>query len=245
MSRHLSPMRPPCRTQTGFTLLEMILAAAITGIVALALFSSMRVAFDARRRAVDELSGRDTVRALRSIIRKDLEAVPAPTGIMAGAFLGEDGSASTGHDSDILIYTTYAGQLPTPDDLPDARIVTLRLVDDPDAAPFRMLVREVVTNPLAVVEVTSRQVLARRCVGFNARYYDGTDWLADWDSVDLEDALPFAIEVTLSIQPELERTPADTRVGIDDEQLLTSIQVILLPAAPPNDGSGSDGRISF
>lgn len=229
----------------GFTLLELILATAIAGVVSLALFTSLSVAFDARQRAVDELSGRDVVRAVRSIIRKDLEAVPAPTGVMAGPFVGVDESATTGHDSDILSYTTIAAQLPTPDDVADARIVTLRLVDDPDAPPYRMLVREVVVNPLAVVETNSHQVLARRCVAFNARYYDGSDWLMDWDSVDQEDALPQAVEITLSIRPELEKVSGGEALTIDDESLLTSVQVITMPAAPADTGSGGDGRISF
>jgi len=231
----------------GFTLLELILAVAITAIVSLVFFASLRIAFSARDHASDHLSGRDTMRSITQVIRTDLEAIPPPTGTLAGPMVGEDETDASGRDSDVLTYTTAAAQLPSPDELADLRNITLRLVDDPDAPPYRMLIREVTTQLLAAVEPEAHtQIIARRCVSLNARYFDGSDWQSDWDSIDQEDTLPQAIEITLAIQPELQGgANTDDELATDEDDLLTTVQIVMLPAAAEDDSSGSDGRISF
>jgi hypothetical protein len=44
------------------------------------------------------------------------------------------------------------------------------------------------------------KLLADEVVGLQFRYYDGVDWLDDWNSDDLG-GLPFAVEITVTIQP--------------------------------------------
>ena len=237
----------PKRRSSGFTLLELILAVTITAIVALVLFTSLRVAFDARDRAGDHLAGHDTMHALTSVIRADLEAIPPPTGTLAGPMVGEDEMGSSGYAADILTYTTASVQLQGPDALADLRNVTLRLIDDPDDPRYKLLVREVTDHLLASVEPTPHvQVIARRCLSLDTRYYDGSDWLNDWDSIDQEDALPLAIEIRVVIDPARSSGPADD-IGtpVDEDDLLSVVEIVMLPAATASESSGSDGRISF
>lgn len=68
---------------------------------------------------------------------------------------------------------------------------------------FRLLVRREEGDALAAesVDPTDR-VLCRRAVSLNLRYYDGSQWLDEWDSTTRDNALPTAVEVTVGIATE-------------------------------------------
>ena len=71
----------------------------------------------------------------------------------------------------------------------------------------RVLVRQVQRNLLAQVESgepDEEAVICRNVRSFFLRYYDGQQMLQAWDSTQLNNALPMAVEVTL----ELDRPPA-------------------------------------
>ena len=59
---------------------------------------------------------------------------------------------------------------------------------------------------------------------FNLRYFDGSDWLDDWDSTTETGALPVAIEVTLQLNDDRQKDP-----NVGGYRLS---QVFLLPCGP-------------
>jgi hypothetical protein len=63
-----------------------------------------------------------------------------------------------------------------------------------------LLLRQVTTNLLAPNQlVANEQVLCRNVVSLNLRYYDGSDWLDEWDSTADSNSLPLAVEVDIEI----------------------------------------------
>ena len=157
-----------CRCCTGFTLLELILAITVTAIISVTLFASLRIAFDVRENAEDRLAGRVAARVTLDLIALDLAAAPAPTGRIAGPFVGSNERMGISRDADTLTFITAAIALPAQSDLGDLRSIELALVDDPINTDTRMLVRYVTSNPLSTTtpEPTA-QILARGVISFN------------------------------------------------------------------------------
>jgi len=234
-SRHASK-----RSASGFTLLELILAMAITGVLSVVLFTSLSAAFNTRQRTEDHLAGRNTLRITMNLLRADLQCVPMPTTLLTGEFVGEDDLAVIGRDADLITYTTANIGLATGEEISDLREIRLSLVEDPETDDQRLLIREVQPHLLASVTPDPIvQVLARRVVSFNARYYDGTDWTDQWASADQENALPHAVELTLKVRPERHRVDEAAK---EDDDLLTLVQIIELPAAEDESSDGSQIR---
>ncbi len=70
----------------------------------------------------------------------------------------------------------------------------------PSRASQGLLVRRVRRQLLAPITQTPEdQVLCRGVTSFAARYYDGSQWTATWDSSAAGNTLPLAIEVTIEV----------------------------------------------
>lgn len=228
------------RRRAGFTLLEMILAIAVTAVVSAALFATMSGTFKTRRQAEDHLSGREAARAAIQIIRTDLQCVPPAGGRISGVFLGEDRSGMNNGGADALTYITANSNLKSAQDFADLRQVELRLLESSIEDDTYVLGRLVTGNLLAITTPTPElQILARRVLSMNIQYFDGNDWLDEWDSTERDNELPAAVEIVLVTAPQLSKEPEDA----EERELtyITTTQVIRLPAAEAVD----TGRINL
>lgn len=229
----------PNRRRAGFTLLELILAVTVTAIVSAALFSSMSGVFKTRRKTEDHLAGREAARAIMELVRSDLQCVPPAGGRVRGVFLGENTRGMSNVDTDNMTFITANPALRTDQDTADLRQVELRLLTSSEDPDHYVLARLVTGNLLAtVVPDPALQVLARRVVSLNLRYYDGAEWLDEWDSSELDNAIPQAVEIVLVTDPGQSREPEDE---IEREQnYITTVQVVRLPAAGEVEGVGGE-----
>lgn len=222
------------RTRRAFTLLELLLAIAITAILAATVYASLMIATHTRDRAAEAV-GKDRALTLAlDLIRRDLQSAPPPTGTIAGAFIGTNDNAF-----DTISFTTTNTFLPPDGRLSDLINVNLLLMEDTGGEDTRsmMLVREVTTNLLSTATTQpGAQVLARGITGLDLAYSDGADWLDDWDSTQHDNTLPLAVKVTL-------HHPADDPTGYNDDDAQTSL-IVMLPAGTRGDSlfSGSGGR---
>lgn len=218
----------------GFTLLELLLAVAITGIVASVLYASLAIAFNARDAATQEVERVQGARMAMQIIQGDLENAARPVGILAQAMVGQNETNATSQPADTLRYITTQRMMPAGPTMGDLVRVELVLAEDPDAQDAaheqgKVLLRQVQRNLLASVEpVPTAQILLRRVHAFNVRYYDGSDWQDTWDSDQQGNELPVAIELTLERLPE--------GVLAQDPQLqdkLIHVRQMVLPTLSP------------
>jgi prepilin-type N-terminal cleavage/methylation domain-containing protein len=89
--------------------------------------------------------------------------------------------------------------------------------------------------------------LAPEVVAIEFLYFDGTEWLDEWDS-DKRGGLPVAVEVGIAIAPlhgrQSESSPlrtASTATASDDSQLVTYHLLVHLPVAQPTTAEGTSG----
>src|SRR3954471_11122903 len=73
---------------SGFTLLELILAMAITCMLAMTLYATLRTAFRAQASATGAVEALRVAQVAMQMVGKDLSNALPPTGILAGAFYG-------------------------------------------------------------------------------------------------------------------------------------------------------------
>lgn len=178
----------------GFTLLELILAMAITVVVAAALAAALYIAYKARANAMTAV---DTPRATEmagDIISRELSVSQPPTGQLAGPFEGATDTV------DFFI----SGPEPKDPIQGDIRHIEYAVEADPQAGTNdTVLVRRVWTNLLAQVTPDPvEEVLAHDVTDWQLSYYDGTQWQDTWDSTQhTPNSLPLAVEVTLELKP--------------------------------------------
>ena len=199
------------RNILAFTLLEMLVALALMGILSVSLGASLQIAFSARRRAEAPLATVKAAALSMDLVGRDIEPALPPRGLLAGAFVGtDDKDASTGADADTLSFFTATGDA-TGNDC-DIRKVDLTMVESEDGHSLN-LVRLMTTNLLAPeTPEPVEEILCRGVMSLNFRYFDGLDWYDAWDSTTRDNTIPAAVEVKLEIERKSDSKDAETYV---------------------------------
>ena len=139
------------------------------------------------------------------LICRDLAATPplpsseAIVTKLGGPFEGTHQAAGGGDNDDLLFHALVREESAAEDDpLADGMHIIEYLIRQDQDGP--VLVRRVTRDILAPTDQTYvDEVLCRNVKGLTFKYYDGTDWQTDWDSVALGDILPLAVQVTIDI----------------------------------------------
>lgn len=186
--------------QSGFTLLELLTAMSMMVVLAASLFSSLYIAFKAKESADRAVGPVRQSRIIMKLLQQDIEAALPPTGTLAGDFQGIDGLDNRGRSSDNLWFFTTNYQQFHQGAASD--IVHVELLLTPSGYDeSNMLVRRTAVNLLPSIESKYiEEILCRNVLSFDLSYYDGFDWLNNWDSASLDNSLPKAIQIMLSIQ---------------------------------------------
>ena len=193
--------------------MEVLLALGIMSVVAVALFSSLHVAFKSKRAAEAVLEPVRAGETVMELIRADLEAALPPRGKLVGAFSGRDWANGMGGDDDDVSFFTAAEAPPGATRFGDVTRVELTVVTLSGSGE-RALARRVVGNLLSPTPVDpDNEILCRGVRSLNFRYYDGTQWWNSWDSTLEKDALPLAVEVTIELDSPDGRLVADAPRG--------------------------------
>jgi prepilin-type N-terminal cleavage/methylation domain-containing protein len=225
------------RAARAFTLLEMLVATALVAILAGSLYASLSIAFKARRSALAAIEPVHKAELAVALLGEDLRCAVVPKGVLAGPFVGEDGIDDRGHDADSLVfYSTTCTPEPS-EGIGDIKKVELGC-EPSDDGKTQILVRLVTTNLRApTTPEPVREVLCRGVFAFSLRYFDGNDWLDNWDSTTESNTLPLAMEVTLQLEDPLQADP--NRGGY------LASQVILIPCGvAATDSTTSSGGTS-
>ena len=224
-------MAPRQRRKSAFTLLEMLVAMTLMSVLAGSLYASLHIAFTARRSAVSAIEPVRAAQLAIELVREDIESALPPTGILAGAFYGQDLTDSAGRDADALLFYSSALGPEAAEGTGDITRIELAFVSPPDATE-RVLVRRSTTNLLAPETVEpSEEILCRGVLGFNLRYFDGSDWQDSWDSSSQDNVLPLAVEVALEVDRPTRGEPVDSGYALS--------RVFLLPCSRPAADEGT------
>lgn len=185
----------------AFTMLELLVAMALMVVVASCLYTALYIAFRAKRSALSAVEPTSLAINAIELIKQDTYGVLPPSGVLAGAFIGSDSLGVHGVDADSLeFYTTH---IYSQNDHPIGGLgkIELGLEEDTDndRENYR-LVRRITTNLLSPKAIDpEEQVLCRNVKSLNLRYFDGDNWLDEWDSTADANSLPLAMEIDIQV----------------------------------------------
>jgi type II secretion system protein J len=203
----------------------MLVATAMVAVLAGSLYASLSIAFKAQRSALATVEPVRKVEIALAMVGEDLRGAVVPKGRLAGPFLGTDGKDDRGHDSDVLEFYTVSASPEPAEGIGDIKKVEL-MCEPSDDLRSQVLVRYVTTNLLAPRDVEpTREVLCRGVYALNLRYFNGSEWLDEWDSTTETDTLPCAIEVTLQLE--------DARRADSGSGGYYASKVFMIPCGPP------------
>ena len=186
----------------AFTLLELLVATAMTAVLAGSLYATLHLAFKARRSAFAAVDQLRKAELAVELLRTDIESAVVPRGVLAGAFIGEDATDGAGHPSDALMLHVAADAAQPTEGTGDIRMVQL-ICEPSENGDGMFLLRQVTLNLLTTnVEEPTQEVLCRGVRSLDLRYFDGLDWVDAWDSTTRDNVLPLAVEVTLELMHE-------------------------------------------
>lgn len=183
----------------GFTFLEVMLATAITAVLAASLYAAMYVGFRARLSARAQTAAAREAAVTLDLIERELQSLLPPTGVLSGAFLGY-AMGHGGWEADSLEFHALGSDPDAPRDDPLREgIRRVQIVLRQDVNP-PTLVRRVDRNLLAPTrEAVREEPLASGLKAFAVRYYNGYAWQSEWDSTLMQNRLPLAVEVTVEL----------------------------------------------
>ena len=215
------------RPRRGFTLLEVLLATALSSIVAVAVGQVVSVMNTTQKRVRDRGDRRALLAAVERRVATDIAAVVPPAGIYAAGLIGENEVGTTGGEAlldpqlvrsidvlpgedpppvderDQLTLAVLPGSAAFGEELPLGEgalwHVVYRIDDDP-ATDERGLVREVqrIRDQPAGIDPPPVEELCREVVAMDLAFFDGEVWAEVWDS-GASDTLPTAVQVKLVV----------------------------------------------
>ena len=90
----------------AFTLLELLVALAMAGIIAGSLYSGLRIGFRARNSAESAVEPIRTAELATSLLRADFESALPADGTLSGPFVGQDTAGGGGLPADTVAFFT-------------------------------------------------------------------------------------------------------------------------------------------
>ena len=216
----------------AFTLLELIVAMALMDVIAVALYSSMYIAFKSKTKGDESIRPFQSVTPVFEYMRTDLCSAMRPDGILAGTFTGESNSGQEDLNEDTLSFYTCSYR-PGEDDIA-SNIVNIAYGLDTDARQQQVVLKRYVKTNLLAPSTSDPQeeVLCRDIQGLEFQYYDGSAWLDEWDSSVESSQLPWAVQVTLTIENE-EDPQANRRLSssTSENRFRHFTRIFILPTA--------------
>jgi len=181
----------------GFTLLEILIAVVLLGILAGALYGSYFGVVRARERAAAGMESRRELGATLDLIRREVSSTMFNRNDKRLRFIVEDRD-SFGAPSSTLELTTLS---PLADlSRGESGIVTVGYrMTEKDSK--RTLTRQERDMVFSGSDVTAAFPQMERISSFLVECYDGSKWVRSWDSA-INGALPKAVKVTVQVEEE-------------------------------------------
>jgi prepilin-type N-terminal cleavage/methylation domain-containing protein len=191
---------------SGFTLVEVILALAISAVVLAAICGVFTGAVRLREKTTDSIDTSLPLTEAMDVLRRDLLGAVGPSNILAGDF--KCGGATMGENMGLssseglgLNFFTATGMIKDEEPWGDIQEVYYQLAPPADRnQPGKDLVRYVNRNLLSTTTPTpDKQWLAGNIANVQFDCYDGLQWRNIWDTSMGDTNLPTAVRVRIQL----------------------------------------------
>ena len=176
----------------GFTLIEVLVAVALSGVVSYVVFSSLYTTKNLFNKSVSKTEAIQQIRYAMATISKDVQNVLRTSGV---SFVGVDGTRKTDGNSledNDCIYFSAISKNPINRYIERDSVDTVKFrLDNGGNGDTSFLRREVFSNYLP--NERAARTLATDIKGLNFRYLKDSKWYNVWN----QKSLPNAVEITI------------------------------------------------
>lgn len=203
MMRHTNAASANARPidQRGFTLIEMMLAIGVLGLILAMLASSFSAIahskVHAEGRLLTDREGRALLWQMSKEIRNAVQTPLTPSTVMV---LGVGHSGNNGPIDTITLSTFDAGHRRAVTGLTPEYIVTYNVAANPDHPGWYLLQRSQQSGLAGGSAGTRALVLADNLLSLHLRYFDGQRWSEQWDSSAAQRGTQLPLAVAIQIQ---------------------------------------------
>ena len=177
-------MSGSARNHSGFTLLEVLIAVVLLGILAAALYGSYFGVSRARDRAANGMESRRELGATLDLIRREVSSAMynKPNSVNEAhplKFVVEDRDYF-GAPSSTLTLTTLTPSIPgsTSGKSSGISIVTYRVLEKDKKLSLRRQVRDLFSEESAIIDYPQMEQIS----SFLVECYDGSKWVKSWNT---------------------------------------------------------------
>ncbi len=187
----------------GFTLIEIMLAVAILGVIMVMLASSFHAVAAGKTHAEGRLLSNRQARAILAELTSELHGAVQTPLIASHVMLVGQGRMQNGAPLDILTISTLdSGHRRSISSFGAEELISYSGQPNPQHQGWFMLMRQqqsALLDATAGINVPPPVVLAANVLAFHVRYFNGSIWLESWNSASLPPGtqLPQAIAIEL------------------------------------------------
>jgi prepilin-type N-terminal cleavage/methylation domain-containing protein len=204
----------------GFTLIELMLAVAILGLVMVMLAGSFRAVAAGKRQAETRLDANHQARAILWEMSDEIRgAVQTPLIPSHVLFIGKAGIMDNAPLDSVTFSTIDPGHTRTVGGFGAEQIVTYSSAPNPNHPGWYLLLHtqgSALLSSTAGLAMPQPTVLAGNLISLHIRYFDGAAWRESWDSTNQLPgrALPVAVSIELRMATPGSVRPMDVSTQI-------------------------------
>lgn len=205
MTRNVTPCaRRGWRAARGFTLIEIMLATAILGMVLLMLAGSFHAVAGSKSHGENRIAIDQAARTILAQISDELRGAVQTPFIQSRVLLTGNARMNNGLPMDTFTVSTLdPGHRRSLEGFGPEDIVGYVTAPNPDRPGWFLLKRvqysSLLSNP-PTVENAGAVVLADNLVSLHIRYFDGDSWSESWDSTKLPPGRSLPIQIAIDLK---------------------------------------------
>ena len=194
---------PPRGLSHGFTLIEIMLAVAILGVIMVMLASSFHAVAAGKTHAEGRLMSNRQARALLAQLSNELHGAVQTPLIASHVMLVGQGRMQNGAPLDNLTISTIdSGHHRSISSFGAEELITYSGQPNPQHRGWYMLMRQqrsALLSATAGIALAPAVILAANVLAFHVRYFNGNIWIESWNSNSLPPGtqLPQAMSIDL------------------------------------------------
>ena len=214
------------KRKTGFTLIEVLVAAIIGAFVAMTAVAAMRTVVAGRDRVYKAIDSADKLRFASNLIKNDCANLYIDSQQNAvklvGEFLELRDTGQIVHSLTMHIISRSKARINIPES--DVYEVQYYLLFDAEEQTY-MLVRRFCPKIAGIVAGPEYgtggilTIIAEDITAFSVLYYDGLDWLPEWGSQQSQ--LPQLLDITIACRGRNENSPLTKSFLVDLSKIST------------------------